>query len=339
MGLLLDRESRAPRRRLRVLARRRLLISRTGARVATLQRRRGSPVLADSSAPGSCTCWIRYVVETASPDRRGLCATPSAPSANSSRGRRRMRRTACTDSSERVRHSPAADASDEVIEQRIRARLGHAVLHPGAVDLAVVDRRVILRGSALHRGSRRDRALRAVDVRCSRSRRPARASREPARRTGAARRPGGNVQGAWNPTLQAGATVAGALMLLYGLLVQARHRRHGDRRGGRVHSPARRVNRPVGELFGKRAAGDDREDDRREPADPRGVRPVVAPRQLPAVHGPRAGSRRSARRPQSRWTVDGPAGYELVEFEAETTRCRPDRVIAWQTIEEQPIEH
>jgi uncharacterized membrane protein len=41
---------------------------------------------------------------------------------------------------------------------------------------------------------------------------------------------------------------------------------------------------------------------------------------------------------KSRWTVDGPAGTKL-ELEAETTAFEPDRVIAWKTLPDQPIEH
>ena len=65
----------------------------------------------------------------------------------------------------------------------------------------------------------------------SRSRRSAGASRHAARSRrcratdGAATR-----RGAWPPALQAGATGAGAMLVAYGLLAQARHRRHAGRR-------------------------------------------------------------------------------------------------------------
>jgi uncharacterized membrane protein len=41
---------------------------------------------------------------------------------------------------------------------------------------------------------------------------------------------------------------------------------------------------------------------------------------------------------RSMWTVDGPAGTKL-EFEAETTAFEPDRLIAWKTVANQPVEH
>src|SRR5690348_15472503 len=41
---------------------------------------------------------------------------------------------------QRVKHRPSADVDDEVIVERVRARIGRAVSHPRALDIACIDR-------------------------------------------------------------------------------------------------------------------------------------------------------------------------------------------------------
>ncbi len=239
---------------------------------------------------------------------------------------------------ERVRHLPATDASDEVIEQRIRARIGHITMHPGAIDIAVVDRRVILRGAVLRDEApqiltcvRTTSGVREVLDRLERHDSPLGV---PALQGGRAR----NARGAWNPTLQAGATGAGTLMLMYGMLLRrglvgkalgaaggalalrgAFNRPLADlfgRGGGVTIQKSITVNHPIHDVFDLWSRLDN------FPLFMEHVQEVDV-----QVGGPR-----------SRWVVAGPAGRNL-EFEAETIELSPDRVIAWRTVEDQPIEH
>jgi uncharacterized membrane protein len=146
---------------------------------------------------------------------------------------------------------------------------------------------------------------------------------------------------AWPPLLQTGATGAGALMLLYGLLV--RRGLVGALLSGAGAALALRgsVNKPMPALFGVKGAG-------------KGVtvQKTITVRQpihivfdlwsrldnfpmfmqhVREVDIEVGGSK-------TRWTVDGPAGTK-VDFEAETIELEPDRVIAWRTLPGQSIEH
>ncbi|HEY5920858.1 MAG TPA: SRPBCC family protein [Kofleriaceae bacterium] len=239
---------------------------------------------------------------------------------------------------ERAKHRPSPDAPDQVIESRVRACLGRAVSHPGALDVLVHDGRVILRGAVLlHeadfvlRAARRVAGVREVVDRMERHDTPGAIQslqgegRAPRRK--------------WSPTAQVAASGAGTLLALYGLLV--RRGLTGALLGGAGSALVLRgtLNRPMPELVGKHGRG-------------------VTVQKTILVHRPinevfdvwsrfdnfpqfmqhvqeidlEIGGRRS------RWTVDGPAGTK-VEFEAETCEFEPDRVIGWKTVPNQPIEH
>jgi uncharacterized membrane protein len=241
---------------------------------------------------------------------------------------------------ERVSHPPARDVADEVIEQRIRARLGRAVSHPRAIDINVVDRRVILRGPILANEAidliKHVRAVSGVREIVDRLERHTSPGNIPALQGQGRRR---KAKGTWPPAAQAGATSAGALLLAYGLLLK--RGLVGTLLGTAGGALALRgsMNRPLPELLGARGA------------------PVTVQKSI-VVHQPieivfdcwsrfdnfpmfmqhvrevdlEVGGNRS------RWTVDGPA-HTKVEFEAETIDFIPDRTIAWRTVDKQPIEH
>src|SRR6185369_1563146 len=117
---------------------------------------------------------------------------------------------------ERVTHPPSADAPDQVIESRVRACLGRAVSHPGALDLTVLDGRVILRGpvftyEADHvvRAVRRVPGVREVVDRMERHETAGSISSLQGKGRLRQRR-------VWSPTAQVAATGFGAALFLYG---------------------------------------------------------------------------------------------------------------------------
>jgi uncharacterized membrane protein len=238
---------------------------------------------------------------------------------------------------ERAKHRPSSDASDQVLESRVRACLGRAVSHPGALDVAVVDGRAILRGAVFtHEADVVARAVRNVaGIRAvvDRMERHATAGSIPSLQGQGRQR-----RRRWSPTAQVAASGAGALMVLYGLLV--RRGLVGTLYGAAGTALALRgtVNQPMPDIIGRG----------------HGVtvqKTIVVHRPINEVFD--VWSRfdnfpmfmQHVREidleiggSKSRWTVDGPAGTKL-EFEAETTAFEPDRVIAWKTTPHQPIDH
>jgi len=123
---------------------------------------------------------------------------------------------------ERVKHRPSLDASDTVIAERVRARLGRIVSHPRALEVDVLARRAVLKGPIFE-----NEAATAVEV--TRKTRGVidvidRLERHKHAGLVAALQGRGHLphraRGTWPPVLQAGATSAGVLMLAYGVLVR-----------------------------------------------------------------------------------------------------------------------
>lgn len=233
---------------------------------------------------------------------------------------------------ERIKHPPAADVSDEVIEQRLRARVGRALSHPRALEIVVVTGRVILRGPILEseaphllRLARSVAGVIEVVDRLERHDRPdVPALQGPPRRR--------HTKGTWPPAAQAGATGAGALMLMYGLVrrgvvgtlvgaaggaLALRAAMNKPIRGATIHvRKSIVVRQPIHVVFDLWSRVEN------FPLFMQHVRKVDA----------QIGGKRS------RWVVDGPAGRPF-EFEAETIDFVPDRTIAWRTVRGERIQH
>lgn len=240
---------------------------------------------------------------------------------------------------ERVKHPPSPDAPDPVIESRVRACLGRAVSHPGALDVSVDHGRVIVRGPIFaHEAEHALRAIRRVPgVRelvdrmerhqtagtISSLQGPGHVRRAARRRT-------------WSPTAQIAATGAGGALVLYGWLVRGGSLGKLLAALGGLLALRGAVNKPLPELiarskgvtvqktiFVQRPLHDVFELWSRLDNFPLFMEHVRSVE----VHGDK-----------STWTVDGPAGSR-VQFQAQTTKLEPDRVIAWKTLANQPIEH
>ena len=238
---------------------------------------------------------------------------------------------------ERATHRPSTDAPDQVVESRVRACLGRAVSHAGALDMLVHAGRVVLRGPVLAQEA--DFVMRAVrrvpgvhDV-VDRMERHDRDDGIPALQ-GIARARGKG----WTPAAQVAATGAGTLLFIYGWFL--RGGLSGKLLGAAGTALALRgaANRPVPELVGRHGKGVAIQ------------KTIVVHRPLPEVfdlwsrfenfpefmnHVQEVDVELGGNK--SKWTVDGPAGTK-VEFEVETS-IEPNRRIGWRTLPNQPIEH
>jgi uncharacterized membrane protein len=235
---------------------------------------------------------------------------------------------------ERITHPPATDVSDEVIEQRLRARIGRAVSHPRALEIIVHAGHVILRGPVLeHEAPALLRMARIVpgviDV-IDRLERHATAESVPALQGKGRRR---RTKGTWPPAAQAGATGAGALMAAYGFLLKRGLVGAVLGTAGGALAVRATVNKPL------------------RSASIRVTKNIIVRQPIHVVfdlwsrldnfplfmqHVQEVDVQVGGNR--SRWIVDGPAGTRLV-FEAETILFEPDRAIGWRTLPGQRIEH
>lgn len=237
-------------------------------------------------------------------------------------------------------------ASDVVLVERVRAKLGTVVSHPSSIEVTAREGHVTLQGPVLEREAdallhrvRRVRGVRTVEdhlVRHSTSR------DVPGLQGGAVRRGGERfafAQSVWSPTARMTAGTAGVALLVAGL------RRAGVAGGalgatGFVLASRALTNLELRRLFGIGA----------------GRRAVVVQKSIDVYapvgdvfefwsnyeNFPRFMSRvREVRRlsdGRSRWSVAGPAGLP-VEWETEETVNERDRLIGWKTVPGTAVAH
>jgi uncharacterized membrane protein len=261
-------------------------------------------------------------------------------------GRDLLNRTQGVDA--RMRAGLTADeATDEVLTERVRAALGRAVSHPGAIDVATADGRVRLIGTVLAR--EHPALLEAVlSVRGVREVLDELAVYEnadgiPALQGG--RRPRlALLQENWSPARRLLAGASGSALAFFGArqFLGARNR---DVLGivamaaGGLLLVRGATNAPLRRLVGRT--------DRR-PIDIRKTIRVEAPieevfevlsdyENFPAfMRNVRNVSRYANGR--SHWVVAGPAGVS-VEWDAETTACVPNELLAWRTVANAAVAH
>jgi uncharacterized membrane protein len=237
----------------------------------------------------------------------------------------------------------ARETSDEVLVGRVRAALGRAVSHSGAIDVSAADGRVVLTGPVLSREHRRlMRAVRTVrGVRAVEDRLESyeRAGRIPALQGG---RPLSAqlhlIDENWPPALRLLTIAGGATLAIWG----ARQRgiiAFAATAAGGILALRGSTNAPLRRLAGAQG--------RRAIAIQKTIH-VDAPVQrvfealsqfenFPAFM---RNVRRVKMHPDGRshWVVAGPAGAS-VEWDAETTACVPNELLAWRTARGATVAH
>ena len=253
-----------------------------------------------------------------------------------------------------VAHRPfnGNDAEDEVISDRVRAELGRAVSHPGAVDVAVDDGVVTLSGPvlsdqapALLRSTWRVRGVRDVEDRLERH---DTADDVPALQGDA--RPAGSTfelrQENWSPAARLLTGIAGGTLMT---LAMRDRNRPGPAEAALAIAGLGLLTRAtsnmpfdrmVGIGAGRKAVTVQKSITIDAPPD-RVFAWLVDwehwPEWMSHVHEVRVnGSLSESQR--THWIVDGPAGT-LVSWDAVTTRVIPDELIAWKTVPGSPIKH
>jgi uncharacterized membrane protein len=243
------------------------------------------------------------------------------------------------------RHDEPVD--DQIVVERVRAKLGRLVSHPHAIEVTSTDRVVRLRGPILEREAdsliRGVRRVSGVDDVIDELDRHEQAGNVPALQGG--RPPVGERLDAfrpnWAPTTRvflgtAGAAVAGAgiarrgpagfvaALLGAGLAARAAtnlpaNRLFGltDRRRAVDLQKTILINAPVGEVYAFWSLYEN------------------FPRFMSRVFEVTSSDRQPM---QSHWKVAGPAGT-TVEFDAEVTRAVPNQLIAWRTLPGSPVAH
>ena len=245
------------------------------------------------------------------------------------------------------------DVADDVLVQRVRAKLGRVVSHPRAVGVRAVNGRVTLSGPVLEEevddliaAVRSVRGVEGVDNALEVH---ANAGNVPALQ-GGGRREGDRLdvmQENWSPTTRAVVGAVGAGVAAAGLTYLGRARSAADAAGGLVGAALgaglllrATTNLPAARLTGF-AAG-------RRAVDVRKTININAPVDLVFgffsnydnfplwMHNVREVSDRGDG--TSHWVVLGPAGAE-VEWDAVITEYDVNRCIAWETTEDSAVAH
>lgn len=235
------------------------------------------------------------------------------------------------------------EVSDEVLAERVRAAVGRAVSHPGAIDVSAKQGRVVLAGPILSRERRRlMRTLRAVrGVIAIEDKLDAHdhAGRISGLQGGRPRPNNAHVfTENWSPALRLLATIGGGALVLQGARQRGMLGLAAAAAGSALALRAT-TNLPLARLAGTQG---------RRAIDVRKTIHVRAPveevfaalsryENFPAVM---RNVRRVSVHPDGRshWVVAGPAGVS-VEWDAETTACRPNELLAWRTVRHATVEH
>jgi uncharacterized membrane protein len=234
------------------------------------------------------------------------------------------------------------ETSDEVLVGRVRAALGRAVSHPGAIDVSASDGRIVLTGPVLSREVRGlMRALRSVrGVRQVEDRLEPyeRAGRIPALQGGRPLMQPHLIDENWPPALRLLTIAGGAALAIWG----ARQRgmiAFAAAAAGSILAVRGSTNAPLRRLAGAqgRRAIDIQKTVHVDAPIERVFEALSRYENFPAFM---RNVRRVKMHPDGRshWVVAGPAGAS-VEWDAETTACLPNELLAWRTARGATVAH
>lgn len=240
-------------------------------------------------------------------------------------------------------------ASDQVIAERVRARLGFLSRHPGAIDVSVMDRQVTLSGDilaaemeTLASGVAHVRGVAGVQNHLH--------AHTDAGSIPALQGPGwlpGDQPGQWSPSTRLLASIGAGYLLLYGTF------RGGipgffARIGGLSLGARAITNKDMRSLLGIQPEGGMQHDTAAGRWAVRKTIQIDAP--VDQVYGlwsnfenfpkfmDNVESIHNMGGNKSHWVVKGPAGSK-VEFDAVVTENQPDQVIAWETTPDSSVKH
>ncbi|MGQ0639212.1 MAG: SRPBCC family protein [Gemmatimonadaceae bacterium] len=240
------------------------------------------------------------------------------------------------------------EADDRVLEARVRAELGRVISHPGAIDVMADQGRVTLAGDVLsseaNRLIRRVTRVRGVTEVNNRLRVSDGSEGVPSLQGGTPRT-GDEFelrQDNWAPAARFLTSVAGGAMALYGV---ARRDRFGSAMGiaglalltrGVTNRDLRRV---VGTRGGRNGIAIHKTVDIN--ASPEAVFAFLTdwenfPHWMSHVRAVRSSGPRGEVGERTHWEVDGPAGSTVV-WDAVTTRLVPNELVAWKSVEGEPV--
>lgn len=237
----------------------------------------------------------------------------------------------------------SGETDDQILVERVRAALGRAVSHPGAIDVSVANGRVVLNGPVL--AHEHDRLLHAIQaVRGVEEIEDKLESHSQAGRISALQ--GGRplprelrlLDQNWPPALRLLATLGGGALVGYGVSQRGLLGLVSVAVGGTLVARAT-TNTPVKRLTGAQG---------RRGIDIRKTIHVNVPveqvfetlsnyENFPAFM---RNVRRVTTHPDGRshWVVAGPAGVS-VEWDAETSVYRPNEVLGWRTVRSTTVAH
>jgi uncharacterized membrane protein len=236
------------------------------------------------------------------------------------------------------------DVPDEILSERVRARLGGAVSHPGAIGVAALAGRVTLSGAVLEREY--VRLLRTVwtvrgvaDIEDRLAVYESAAGVSALQGAGSARQPRfGPWRQNWPPGVRVFMGAVGSVLVLNALLGRRSALGFLGGVGGLALVARSGTNMPIDRLVGVR----------RPSMDLQKCIEVAAPieqvfetfsqlerfpefmKHVREVHVRGDGT--------SQWVVEGPAGG-TVSWEAVTTRLEPNRLIVWRTLPGSAVDH
>ncbi|HUA22834.1 MAG TPA: SRPBCC family protein [Steroidobacteraceae bacterium] len=243
----------------------------------------------------------------------------------------------------RARLTPE-DVPDEILAERVRARLGAAVSHPGAIEVAALAGRVTLSGAVLEREYVRLLRLMwtvrgVVDIEDRLAVYESAAGVSALQGGGKLREPRfGPWQQNWPPGVRMVMGAVGSVLVLNALVGRRSGLGFLGGVGGLALIARSGANMPIDRLVGVR----------RPSMDLQKCIEVAAPieqvfetfsqlerfpefmKHVREVHVRGDGT--------SQWVVEGPAGG-TVSWEAVTTRLEPNRLIAWRTLPGSAVDH